>query len=147
MINSLSKLFKQLIEGQDLNAQPNDNPELAIAALFCEVANADHSIDVEEHEAKVSMLQKVLEVDKSRAEQLLSSALEKTQQSASLYDFTSQLRTLEQEQRFDVIKGMWQVAYADGVIDPLEEAVIRKVAELLYVDHQEFIRAKLAVIN
>ena len=42
---------------------------------------------------------------------------------------------------------MWQVAHADGHIDPMEDAVIRKVAELLYVDHSEFIRAKLDVIE
>ncbi len=32
---------------------------------------------------------------------------------------------------------MWEVAYADGEIDPLEDAVIRKTAELLYVDHSD----------
>ena len=40
---------------------------------------------------------------------------------------------------------MWQVAYADNVLDPIEEAIIRKVAELLYVNHSDFIRAKLSV--
>ena len=40
---------------------------------------------------------------------------------------------------------MWQVAYADDHLDPIEEAVIRKVAELLYVNHSEFIRAKLSI--
>ncbi|POB71843.1 hypothetical protein CRN59_01860, partial [Vibrio vulnificus] len=44
-------------------------------------------------------------------------------------------------------KGMWEVAHADGEIDPLEDAVIRKTAELLYVDHSDFIRAKLQVLD
>jgi uncharacterized tellurite resistance protein B-like protein len=30
---------------------------------------------------------------------------------------------------------MWIIAKADGVIDPMEEFVIRKVADLLYVSH------------
>lgn len=38
---------------------------------------------------------------------------------------------------------MWVIAFADGVLDPIEESVIRKVAELIYLDHNEFIRAKL----
>ena len=42
---------------------------------------------------------------------------------------------------------MWEVANADGEIDPLEDAVIRKTAELIYVDHSEFIRAKLQVLE
>ena len=38
-----------------------------------------------------------------------------------------------------------ELILADGEIDPMEEAVIRKTAELLYVDHSAFIRAKLSV--
>lgn len=40
---------------------------------------------------------------------------------------------------------MWLVAFADQHLDPVEEAIIRKVAELLYVNHSDFIRAKLTV--
>ncbi len=54
---------------------------------------------------------------------------------------------LTQETRFELIKAMWEVAHADGEIDPLEDAVIRKAAELLYVDHSQFIRAKLMVTD
>ncbi len=147
MIGILSKIFKQLVEGQDLSASDKSNPDLAIASLFYEVANADHNVGDAEQAAKISMLMKVLEVDEPKAKILLESAMEQSKNSASLYDFTSQLRYLEQEERFSVIKAMWQVAYADGELDPMEEAVIRKVAELLYVDHAEFIRAKLQVIG
>jgi len=41
---------------------------------------------------------------------------------------------------------MWQVAYADGHLDEMEEALIRKVATLIYVNHSDFIRTKLAVM-
>jgi uncharacterized tellurite resistance protein B-like protein len=37
------------------------------------------------------------------------------------------------------------VAYADGDLDKYEEHLIRRVAELIYVPHEEYIRAKLAV--
>jgi uncharacterized tellurite resistance protein B-like protein len=32
---------------------------------------------------------------------------------------------------------LWEVAYADGVLDPYEDALIRKVAGLVYVTDQE----------
>jgi uncharacterized tellurite resistance protein B-like protein len=38
---------------------------------------------------------------------------------------------------------MWTVAYADGDIDKYEEHLIRQVAELTYVAHEDYIRAKL----
>ena len=42
---------------------------------------------------------------------------------------------------------MWRVAFADGEIDRYEDGVIRRVAELIYVAHSDFIRMKLDVKN
>ena len=81
------------------------------------------------------------------AAQLLEKAQPQVDQSVSLYDFTSQLRELSQPVRIDLIKAMWEVAHADGEIDPMEDAVIRKTAELLYVDHSDFIKTKLSVLG
>ena len=47
----------------------------------------------------------------------------------------------------ELIKNMWEVAYADGNLDRYEEHLIRRVAELLYVSHSDFIKTKLAVKN
>ncbi|EGR2044865.1 hypothetical protein CGG85_18070 [Vibrio parahaemolyticus] len=143
MFNSLTSLFKQLIDGSDLSKTNALSPNMAIACLLCEVSGADHLIDEKEESTKRSLLMKLLELNEQESEQLLNQAKEKTQDATSLYDFTSQLRELTQETRYNLIKSMWEVAYADGQIDPLEDAVIRKTAELLYVDHSDFIRAKL----
>ena len=37
----------------------------------------------------------------------------------------------------------WKVAKADNVIDKYEEHRIRKLSELLYINHTEFIKAKI----
>ncbi len=60
-----------------------------------------------------------------------------------MYEYTDKLRKLSTQERFCLIKSMWAVAYADGTLDPVEELVIRKTAELLYLDHSLFIKAKL----
>ncbi|ENM5773122.1 TerB family tellurite resistance protein [Vibrio mimicus] len=142
MFNAITSLFKQLLEGQDL-AKNTASPELAIACLLTEVAGADHQISQPEQQAKSALLKHLLSIDDEEAAALLARAEQQVKQSASLYDFTSQLRNLSQTQRFELVKAMWEVANADGTIDPLEDAVIRKAAELLYVDHSQFIRAKL----
>lgn len=144
MFNAITSMFKQLLEGQDLSQQKT-SPNLAIACLLSEVAGADHQIAEQEQQAKLALLQRLLGIDEEESNQLISHADEQIRHSASLYDFTSQLRELTQETRFELIKAMWEVAHADGEIDPLEDAVIRKAAELLYVDHSQFIRAKLIV--
>ena len=50
-------------------------------------------------------------------------------------------------ERCTLIEQLWDIAYADGVIDKYEEAAIRKVSELLYVPHSDFIKAKLMAAN
>lgn len=147
MFNSIKALFRELLEGSDLSEQSTIQPELAIAALLCEVSAADSKVEVNEDDAKVALLIHLLKIEQDEALSLIAQAKQNIRESASLYDFTSQLRSLSQQERFELVKAMWEVAHADGHIDPMEDAVIRKVAELLYVDHIEFIRAKLSVID
>ncbi|OEF02901.1 hypothetical protein A136_09835 [Vibrio crassostreae 9ZC13] len=147
MFNSLTSMFKQLIEGQDLSKNQGTSPNIAIASLLCEVAGADHQINESERVAKLQLLQRLLDLDEEQAKVLLAQAEPKVELSVSLYDFTSQLRDLSQPVRIDVIKAMWEVAHADGEIDPIEDSVIRKTAELLYVDHCDFIKSKLSVLG
>ncbi|MCK8086412.1 TerB family tellurite resistance protein [Vibrio sp. 1CM8B] len=147
MFNSLTSMFKQLIEGQDLSKNQGTSPNIAIASLLCEVAGADHQINESERVAKLQLLQRLLDLDEEQAKMLLEQAEPKVEQSVSLYDFTSQLRDLSQPVRIDLIKAMWEVAHADGEIDPIEDSVIRKTAELLYVDHSDFIKTKLNVLG
>ena len=147
MFNSLTSLFKQLVEGSDLGKTPTASPNLAIASLLCEVAGADHAINESEQEAKIHLLQRLLNITEEESKALLVQAEPQVEQSVSVYDFTSQLRELSQPVRIDLIKAMWEVAHADGEIDPLEDSVIRKTAELLYVDHKDFIKSKLSVLG
>ncbi|MBE0625918.1 MAG: TerB family tellurite resistance protein [Burkholderiales bacterium] len=49
----------------------------------------------------------------------------------------------EQKARF--VELLWRVAMADGKIDMYEDQAVRKVADLLYVAHSDFILAKRRV--
>ena len=40
---------------------------------------------------------------------------------------------------------MWRIAYADGNVDKYEEHIIRKVSNLIYVSHSDFINSKLKI--
>ncbi|HIF9417699.1 TPA: TerB family tellurite resistance protein [Photobacterium damselae] len=145
MFTKLRTLLRQVMnDGTDAGTMDSLSMSLAMASLLCEVANADHAKDPREEQAKVQLLTKLLEVDEQQAQHLLNEGELRSENAVSLYEFTNKLRALEQEARYELVEAMWQVAYADGVIDPMEEAVIRQVAELIYLDHSEFIRAKLS---
>ena len=66
----------------------------------------------------------------------------------SLYEFTRVINDhCCAEQKLQLIKAMWAVAYADGNVDKYEEHLIRQVAELTYVPHSDYIHCKLALRN
>lgn len=88
MFNSLTSLFKQLVEGSDLGKTPTASPNLAIASLLCEVAGADHAINESEQEAKLHLLQRLLNITEDESKALLAQAEPQVEQSVSLYDFT-----------------------------------------------------------
>ena len=44
-----------------------------------------------------------------------------------------------------VIEHLWEIAFADSRLDKYEEHMVRKIAGLIYVEHKDFINAKLRV--
>ena len=75
---------------------------------------------------------------------LIAAAGERVDEATSLYEFTRVINDhYGPEEKLTLIASMWQVAYADGDLDKYEEHLIRQVAELTYVPHQDYIRCKL----
>ena len=76
-------------------------------------------------------------------EKLLTIAKDEVDRAISLHEFTKNVNeALDPEEKVTVIELLWQVAVADKVIDKYEEYFIRKIADLLYVPHKAYIRAK-----
>ena len=119
---------------------------LAAAALLIETARADFSEDDIEQAALETLLCSSLELDPAEVRTLLAEATRQLDDATSLYDFTRVINDYySAAQKLELITTMWRVAYADGKLDKYEEHLIRQVAELTYVPHSDYIRAKLAV--
>jgi uncharacterized tellurite resistance protein B-like protein len=137
--------IKQLLNTFIPEESPQFDSTLAIVCLLCEVCVADKNTSKEEEAAIIRSLEKLVNIEKEKASELLKFGMKEITTSTSVFDFTSQLGDLDSEARIDLIKAMWEVAYADGHLDEMEEALIRKVASLIYVNHSDFIRTKLTV--
>ena len=142
MITKINQLLNSFI----VEESPEYDNTLAIVCLLCEVCLADKNHTKEEELAIIHTLQKLVNINEEKATELLKAAMQEVKTSHSVFDFTSKLTDLDAEMRIALIKAMWEVAYADGELDLMEEALIRKVAALIYVNHSDFIRTKLAVI-
>jgi uncharacterized tellurite resistance protein B-like protein len=75
---------------------------------------------------------------------LLELVLAKDEDMVSMHPFLRMINDhFTPEQKCRIVEDMWRVAFADHSLDKYEEAQIRKIADLLYVPHKDFIRAKL----
>ena len=51
----------------------------------------------------------------------------------------------EYEEKVGLIENMWRIAFSDEQLDKYEEHLIRKISDLIYVSHSDFIKTKLNV--
>jgi len=140
MLKALMDLFAK----QDAS-QPQINPELAAAALLVEVMAADDQWQSCEENAIRSALLGSLQISAADCDAMLAEAKSQQRNAHDYYELTRQINDhFTSEQKYQLILNMWKVAWADGELDRYEDNTIRKVAELIYVPHNLFIKAKLA---
>lgn len=142
MIGALKALFET--PARETEEALRHRLQLASAALLIETARSDFTQDGEEEAAMERLLHNSLKLSAAEVRELMEQASGKADEATSLYEFTRLINDhyLEEEKQ-QLIHNMWVVAWADGNIDKYEEHLIRRVAELIYVSHQEFIRGKL----
>lgn len=115
-----------------------DDHRLAAAALLVHVANADGTTAAVELTRLGRVIEAEFGLDAQATAELLEKAEESDREAVDFYRFTSVLkRTLDEDARRKIVEMMWDVAFADGVIDELEESSIWRVAELLGVSTRE----------
>ncbi len=119
---------------------------LSAALLLTELARADLEV-AEVEQAKIrELLAARYALDDAALDRLLDEARTRGEQAVSLYDYVQALNArLDPAAKSELMTMLWQVAYADGRLDPYEEHLLRRLAGMLYVTDAEFIRTKLAV--
>lgn len=142
MLDALKSLFE--LPARETEEELQHRRHLAAAALLIETARADFTEDGDEENAMARLLCSSLQLNAEEVSSLLSRASERVDQATSLYEFTREINDhYDAGQKLQLIGDMWKVAYADGRVDKYEEHLIRQVAELIYVPHVDYIRAKL----
>ena len=122
----------------------HDDVVLAICVLMIEVSKSDDKFDDIEKDKIIDTLERKYNLSADQVDSLYKLADKKNEEMISLYDWTKIINdTFDYEERVNVLKTLWDVAHADNIIDKYEDYTIRKIADLIYVKHSDFIRAKL----
>lgn len=143
MLNKVKGFFKQHLSENDDTLDKEHELRLAAATLCVEVMRADYQVEDAELQSILSSLQRHFELEESEAKELLALAESEADNAASLHPFTSLINAeYSLEEKIDVVEILWRVALADEDKDKYEEHLVRKVSELLYVPHSDFIQAR-----
>ncbi|GGX77195.1 hypothetical protein GCM10007160_00480 [Litchfieldella qijiaojingensis] len=146
MLDAIQRFFSQTLANPDASADRTLTLELATAALLCEVVRADYRTGEDELATLREMLSRRYQLSGKAVQELMDLASQEVEEAVDHYQFVSLIKAhYGYDERAELVRLMWSLAYADGELDPLEEHRIRRLAELLYVSHQDFIRAKLDV--
>jgi uncharacterized tellurite resistance protein B-like protein len=145
MIKNIKNYFEELFQNNTESNSPQIKTiELATAALMIEISLADAHIHDEERRVINNLLRSDFKLEQDDIDELIALAEKEVDHAVSLYEFTRLLNeSLSMAEKINIIENLWRVAYADSVVDKYEEYYIRKVADLLYIAHSDYIQSKL----
>ena len=139
-----SRLKNWILPKKNSNLSKEIDPIVASLTLMLEVAWADHEISDDEKRIILAALQETFDKTTDEANDLFEKAVSLHKDSVGSYHYTKLINEqFSYEHKKEIIFMLWQIADSDQHIDQWEEYTIRKLADLLHVDHSDFIDGKL----
>jgi uncharacterized tellurite resistance protein B-like protein len=146
MIASIQEWFKSHLEIDNNNNDNQHTIELATAVLLYEVMRADHKFEQLEQDSYRKQLEKHFSLSGVELETLCQLSQSKADGAADYQQFTRVINDkYGADEKRAVLDSLWSVAYADHQLSPDEDYTIRKIADLLYIPHSQFIQSKLSI--
>lgn len=139
MFETFRNFVVDIIEGDKKPSEFADNDyRLSAAAMLVHTANIDGEISAAERDKLFAVVKRRFDLTEAQADELIDKATAAEHEAVDLYRFTSLLnRALDDEGRARVIEMMWEIVYADGRRDELEDNLIWRAADLLGVSSHE----------
>ena len=144
---SFIKKISQLLQPQSTDTNSDSkaiNIEAALASLLYEAARVDRDVTDKDLEVAAESLSNLAKISTKEAHQLLTAASEPENRPTSYHPLASIINEgFTYEQKCQLITSMWSIAHSDNYVDPHEDHIIRKISDLLYVAHRDFIHGKI----
>ena len=119
------------------------NLKLIALCLVYEVANADNDIDVRERDLILEKIKESIDVSVLTEKEIFNVIREESEKRVSFYDIINDInQNLDKKEKIDVLKMLWEIAYADKVLDVDEERIIRRSAEMLGIKPSIVLKTK-----
>jgi len=144
MFETFKNFISDFVDGEKHPSQFADNDyRLAAAALLVHAAAIDGEMSDRERDKLHAVIKQRFALNDQAADELIAKATEAEHESVDLYHFTRLLnRSLDEPGRARVIEMMWEIVFADGQRDELEDNLLWRAADLLGVSPRERIELR-----
>ncbi len=148
---SLSHLMQRVRNGlcdKKTLAPRHDELRLATAAVLLDIGYADGQFTPAEDGDLVGFLQRAFSLDEPQARDLVAAASEIRTQTIDHFALTNFIRrNASLNERIEIVRTMWRMVYSDGRLTDYENYLVRKLADLLGIEHHLMIEAKVGVLQ
>ena len=135
-------MFSFFKKKEEKKEQPK-NLKLIALCLVYEVANADNDIDVRERDLILEKIKESIDVSVLTEKEIFDVIQEESERRVSFYDIINDInQNLDKKEKIDVLKMLWEIAYADKVLEVDEERIIRRSAEMLGIKPSIVLKTK-----
>lgn len=115
-----------------------DELQVAAAALMVEAALMDERFEPSERDQITRLLKARFALTDAEAGTLMETAHSHVGESTQLFGFTRVVADrCSHDERVELMQMLWQVAYADGVLDDYEANLMRRLAGLIHVSDRD----------
>ena len=125
-----------------------DELQVAVVALLVRAAaTADSTFDDNERATIARMTAAHFDLKADEVTALIEAATADEANTLDLHRWAQAIKKhYDEAERINLIEKMWEVVYADGVLDDYEANLLRRVAGLIYVPDRESGQARLRVL-
>jgi uncharacterized tellurite resistance protein B-like protein len=145
---SFAKLMQRFKSDDEAAAKRPDPLRLATAAVLLDIAYADGSFSPAEDGDIVGFLGRSFSLPEEEARELIAAAAEIRARTIDHFALTNFIRkSMSLDQRVEIVRTMWRMVYSDGKLTDYENYLVRKLADLLGLEHHVMIGAKVDVLR
>jgi uncharacterized tellurite resistance protein B-like protein len=147
MFESFKSFIAEFVDGKKHPDQfAEDDYRLAAAAMLVHAAAIDGEMSQSERDKLHAVIKQRFALDDATTDELITKATAAEHEAVDLYHFTHQLnRALDDDGRAKIVEMMWEIVYADGQRDELEDNLVWRAADLLGVSAHERIALRRRV--
>tara|TARA_X000001036_G_scaffold343075_1_gene322627 strand:- start:184 stop:630 length:447 start_codon:yes stop_codon:yes gene_type:complete len=139
---NILKFFKKNNQAEVENENNEFDYDLLSVYLAYEVARADGDIDLKEMGVLKDFVKSSLK-DNRNVDDVINDIEQYSQDNASLHDLITEINSsFNKNEKHFLISSLWTVAYATNGLDKYEDALIRKITDLLNIKHVDMLKLK-----